>query len=226
MLDMQTADQSRRALVKNGLVLASLLAIPGAVSASLQPIRNHPQPLPSRFPAAPRTSAKVVRPELLRHALASLDRQGSRVRRDKIAIADYAAPSGQPRFHLLDLEGGRSKSFLVSHGSGSDPRHTGWLQRFSNQEGSNASSEGAFLTANYYHGKHGHSQRLIGLDSTNDQALPRAIVVHSAWYANASMIQTHGMLGRSQGCFAVGESDLADVFRRLGEGRMIYAAKV
>ena len=34
------------------------------------------------------------------------------------------------------------------------------------------------------------------------------------------------VLGRSQGCFAVGEQDLDQVFARLGQGRMIYAAKV
>jgi len=56
--------------------------------------------------------------------------------------------------------------------------------------------------------------------------LDRAIVVHSAWYANKDMIESHGMLGRSQGCFAVGERDLDQVFARLGAGRMIYAAKV
>ena len=39
------------------------------------------------------------------------------------------------------------------------------------------------------------------------------------------MLHTHGMLGRSQGCFAVGQGDLQTVFDRLGEGRMIYAGK-
>ena len=114
----------------------------------------------------------------------------------------------------------------VTHGSGSDPSHSGFLSLFSNAFGSNASSEGAFLAEDYYVGKHGRSQRLTGLDPTNDNAFERAIVVHSAWYANPDMIRTHGMLGRSQGCFAVAEDDLAQVFDRLGTGRMIYAAKV
>ncbi len=52
------------------------------------------------------------------------------------------------------------------------------------------------------------------------------IVIHSAWYANRDMIRSHGMLGRSQGCFAVGENELDRVFANLGPGRMIYAAKV
>ena len=67
---------------------------------------------------------------------------------------------------------------------------------------------------------------MIGLDPTNDNALGRAIVVHAAWYANKDILRTRGVLGRSQGCFAVGENDLSEVFARLGEGRMIYATKV
>jgi hypothetical protein len=227
--------RDRRALVKNALVLGSVLAVPGAVAAAgragaritsrdLKPVVQPPVPVRRVAPAI--TSARVVRPELLRRALASLSRHGARVKHDRIAIVDFAAPSSQPRLHFLDIASGRSNSLLVAHGSGSDPRHTGYLARFSNAFGSNASSEGAFLTSEYYVGKHGRSQRLIGLDPTNDNALGRAIVVHAAWYANKDILRTRGVLGRSQGCFAVGESDLAEVFGRLGEGRMIYATKV
>lgn len=221
----------RRALIRNGLVMAGAMAIPGAVSSAtrrltardLKPLSQPPAPVP----ATPLVSAKVVRPELLRGALASLDRHGARVaQRDRMAIVDFTAGSAQPRFHFIDLASGASTSLLVSHGSGSDPSHTGYLKRFSNDFGSNASSEGAFVTADYYVGKHGRSQRLIGLDSTNCNALGRALVIHSAWYANADMLRTHGMLGRSQGCFAVGERELDQVFARLGPGRMIFAAKV
>lgn len=234
MHDEPNAAQSRRAMMKNGLLLMGTLVLPGAVSATtqrlsqaaLEPVAQPPVPGFPAPAARPVTSAGVVRPPLLRRALAALDAQGGRVRRDRIAIADFAAPSAQPRFHLLDLANGASTSLLVAHGSGSDPSHTGWLQRFSNEPGSNASSEGAFVTADYYVGKHGRSQRLIGLQPTNDQALERAIVVHAAWYANPDMLRTHGMLGRSQGCFAVGEGDLDQVFAQLGVGRMIYAAKV
>ena len=169
----------------------------------------------------------MVKPELMRQALAAFERHGSRIaQRDRMVIADFSAPSSQPRFHFIDLVNGKSHSKLVAHGSGSDPGHTGFLQRFSNKDGSNASSEGAFLAADYYVGKHGRSQRLVGLDPTNNNAMPRAIVVHGAWYANADMLRTHGRLGRSQGCFAVGERELAEVFERLGPGRLIYAAKV
>jgi hypothetical protein len=110
-------------------------------------------------------------------------------------------------------------------GSGSDPHHTGFVQHLSNVLGSNASSEGAFLTGDYYVGKHGRSQRLVGLDPTNNKALDRAIVIHGAWYANADMVRTHGKLGRSHGCFAVGENDLDDMFGHLAKGRLLYAAR-
>ncbi|MDO7841806.1 murein L,D-transpeptidase catalytic domain family protein [Sphingomonas immobilis] len=207
---------SRRSFGKAGLALASVAAIPrmavaAAVPATVQPL----------------ASSRVIRPELLRSALASLQRHGSQIpHHDRIAIADFAQPSSRPRFFLVDMANGMATTLLVAHGSGSDPAHTGFLQRFSNAEGSNASSEGAFLASDYYIGKHGKSQRLIGLDPTNSNALSRALVVHAAWYANADMLRTHGQLGRSQGCFAVGESDLKQVFARLGQGRMIYSAKV
>lgn len=175
--------------------------------------------------AAP--STRVVRPELFRQAIAALHRHANQIAfKDRIAIADFAAPSSRRRFFLVDLASGGTSSVLVAHGSGSDPAHTGFLQRFSNADGSNASSEGAFMTADYYIGKHGRSQRLMGLDATNNMALVRAIVIHSAWYSNPDMLTTHGQLGRSQGCFAVGQRDLDQVFARLGPGRMLYSAKI
>lgn len=222
--------RDRRALIRNGLVLAGALAIPGAVSSAtrkltgrdLKPLSQPPEPVRAAI-----TSPRVVRPELFRRALASLQRHGSSIaQRDRMAIADFTAGSAQARFHLIDLVSGASTSLLVAHGSGSDPDHTGYLKRFCNDFGSNASCEGAFATADYYVGKHGRSQRLIGLDPTNNNAFGRAIVVHAAWYANPDIIRTRGVLGRSQGCFAVGERDLDQVFARLGPGRMIFAAKV
>ena len=234
MHDDGDALHARRALLKNGLLLAGAVAAPGAIaatakrgpdritSADLRPVTPAPRPV---F-AQPATSPRVVRPELMRRAMAALDRHGSRIKRDRIAIVDFSAKSAEQRFHFVDLANGRSTSLRVAHGSGSDPAHTGWLKRFSNEHGSNASCEGAFATADYYQGKHGRSQRLHGLDRSNNNALERAIVIHGAWYANPDMIRTHGMLGRSQGCFAFAEAELAQVFAKLGTGRMIYAAKV
>ena len=169
----------------------------------------------------------TLRPDLFRRALAALDRHRNAIaKRDLIAIADFSAPSSMPRFHLVNTLSGRATSLLVSHGRGSDPAHTGWLSRFSNQDGSQASSSGAFLTGDTYYGKHGHSRRLVGLDPTNTNAEVRGIVVHSACYVSPDLVRERGKIGRSEGCFAVAESDLDQVMSRLGAGRMIYADKV
>lgn len=219
--------RGRRALLKNSLILAAGLAVPGAVSSATRRLSAADLRAAGRVPAAPLVSSSIVRPELLRRGLAALERHGSSVtQRDRMALVDFTAGSAQPRFHFIDLASGRSTSLLVAHGSGSDPAHTGYLKRFSNEFGSNASSEGAFVASDYYVGKHGRSQRLVGLDPTNCNALGRAIVIHAAWYANQDMLRSRGMLGRSQGCFAVGDRDLEQVFARLGPGRMIYAAKI
>jgi len=164
---------------------------------------------------------------LLDEALAALDRHADHVTdRSRIGLVDFGLPSSEPRFHLVDVAQGRiEKSWLVSHGSGSDPSGTGMLQRFSNVPGSNASSRGAYVVSNVYHGKHGRSQRVIGLDPSNDEALDRAIVIHGAKYVDPSLIDIQGRIGRSQGCFAVQVSEIDRVISELGEGRLLYAGR-
>ena len=142
--------------------------------------------------------------------------------RDRIAIAYFRRTLWKmPRFHFVDLASGDTTTLRVAHGKGSDPEHTGWLQLFSNDPGSNAlRCDGAFLASDYYDGKHGSGRSgWSGFDPTNNNALDRVIVIHSAWYANPDMLETHGQLGRSEGCFAVGEADLGEVFARLGPDR-------
>jgi hypothetical protein len=165
-----------------------------------------------------------VAPDLLARALDALDRHRDQIAyRDIVGIADFSLPSRKPRFHLVQLADGSVKSHLVAHGRGSDPAHTGWLERFSNEPRSNATSEGTYRTGSFYVGDHGHSIHLDGLDVTNSNAAPRAIVVHGAWYVSQDVLARTGMLGRSQGCFAVADSSLDEVMTRLGPGRMIYA---
>ncbi|MFV1919242.1 murein L,D-transpeptidase catalytic domain family protein [Sphingomonas sp. MJ1 (PH-R8)] len=223
--------RSRRAMLGSIAALGAFAVTRSTLSSTDRPApRAVPTPVRQRIFAEPKAASvsapRGVQPELFDRAIAALDAHGDTIRRrDRIAIADFDAPSSEHRFQFIDLEGGKVTRLLVSHGSGSDPSHSGKLQRFSNQPNSNATCEGAFVTADYYVGKHGRSQRVIGLDPTNDNARDRAIVIHGAWYANPDMLKTHGMLGRSQGCFAVGEQDLPQVFAMLGEGRMIYAGK-
>jgi hypothetical protein len=215
MVQMLDAALSRRTMIKSAAAVIGF-TVAGRAANAMRPMAT---------PTAVERSG--VRPELMRRALAALERHGERItHRDRIALADFTAPSSHPRLHVVDLVSGATTSFLVAHGRGSDPLHTGWLQRFSNAPGSDATSEGAFLVSDYYVGEHGRSQRVDGLDSTNNNALGRAIVIHGAWYAEADMIPEHGMLGRSEGCFAVGTSKIDEMFDRLGQGRMLFADKV
>jgi hypothetical protein len=167
-----------------------------------------------------------IDPSLLRRALGALERHRDSIScRDYIGVADFSLPSSAPRFHLVNLTDGSVRSHWVAHGRGSDPSHTGWLERFSNEPHSNATSAGAYKTGSLYVGAHGRSMRLEGLDPTNSNALSRAIVVHAAWYVNEQVIGRSGMLGRSEGCFAVADSSLPEITARLGPGRLIYADK-
>jgi hypothetical protein len=179
--------------------------------------------------AYPREQPAVGRVEtpLLRRALEALERHRESIAyRDVIGIVNFSLPSRLPRFHVIDLSDGGVTSHLVAHGRGSDPLRTGWLERFSNEPRSQATSAGAYRTDNVYVGEHGRSMRLDGLDPTNDNAASRAIVVHAAWYVSDEMISRFGMLGRSEGCFAVGTSSLGELLDKLGPGRLIYADRV
>ena len=200
---------------------AGLLAVTGAVyglgsQAAIGGLK--------RMPARPKIVPPAELPTLIDRAKAAMGtHQKLLLYSDRIGIADYSLHSAKERFHIVDLVNGTSQSFLVAHGKGSDLGHTGWLQKFSNIPGSEATSGGSYITSETYIGKHERSRRLIGLDSSNDMAEARAIVIHGAWYAEPEMISAHGKLGRSQGCFAFSESDLETILERLGQGRLLYA---
>ncbi len=184
-------------------------------------------------PAAPATpavasslAAKPYAP-LLERAKAALDTHDKSFElRDRVAIADFAVASKELRFHIVDLIGGQTSSYLVAHGRGSDPDHSGWLQRFSNEPNSLASSAGAYKTGEIYDGQHGAAMRLAGLDPLNNNAEPRAIVVHGADYVSENHIATWGKVGRSEGCFAVARHMLPQLLGLLGPGRLLYADKL
>jgi hypothetical protein len=169
-------------------------------------------------------AASALSPQLLQRARDALEQHRDVIRyRDVVGIADFSQHSRTPRFHVVELANGEVHTHLVAHGRGSDPARTGWLERFSNAPRSNATSSGAYLTDSTYVGGHGRSLRLRGLDATNSNAESRAIVVHGAWYVSFDMIGRCGMLGRSEGCFAVANSSLDEILTRLAPGRLLYA---
>ena len=214
------------ATAAQGQTLAQIVA--GLKDPAPRPLSVQPLPNAVTVPARPRIAVEgVIDPRLLARARASFDRHRSQLRyTDVVGIADFSRPSNENRFFLLDTASGRVSNHLVAHGRGSDPVHSGLLQRFSNQIGSEASSQGGYRTGEYYHGKYGRSLRLSGLDWSNSNAETRAIVVHSAWYAEPTQLAAHGKLGRSEGCFALPYNSLQQVLARLGPGRFIYADKL
>ena len=183
--------------------------------------------LPARAFAQARPAQPAINPMLRDRALAALAARRDRIRKDDvIGIADFSRLSRDPRFYIMDLRSGFVTEHHVAHGKGSDPANFGFLQYFSNEMGSEATSQGAYVTGDAYQGKYGYSLRLDGLDPSNSNALARQIVVHTAWYAEPRMVESFGKLGRSEGCFALPGVSHAEAMVRLGSGRLLYAEKV
>ena len=216
---------SRRQMIEAGAAAGAFAAMSSPLLAAVgEPLRAAPSPIPAR----PRvTIDAVIDPRIVARARAAFDRhRASLAEIDTVGIVDFAKASAEPRFFLLDTNSGRVSRHLVAHGRGSDPEHTGFLQRFSNQPGSEASSNGAYVTGDYYPGHYGRAMRVRGLDYSNSNAESRAIVVHSAWYAEPGVLASMGRLGRSEGCFALSHASLQEVLERLGPGRFLYADRL
>lgn len=181
---------------------------------------------PQKLFASARPLQPYINPRIRERALAALQMHRPVFpNADVIGIADFSRASRDPRFYIVDLRNGFTTQHLVAHGRGSDPAHSGWLEMFSNSMGSEATSNGAYLTGDNYNGKYGYSMRLTGLDYTNSNALARAIVIHTAWYAEPNVVQNFGKLGRSEGCFALPGISHAEAMTRLGSGRLLYAER-
>ncbi|MBA4766922.1 MAG: murein L,D-transpeptidase catalytic domain family protein [Porphyrobacter sp.] len=195
----------RRDILKGTLAAGAALALPARVVATA--MAGTPRD---------RILFGIAKRELLRAGNAIW-------RQDIVGIADFGLHSAKPRFHFVNLDRGEVQSYHVSHGVGSDREHDGWLKDFSNTEGSNATSRGAYVTWEWYKGRYGTSIRLGGLDATNDAALQRYIVMHHANYAESAHLEKWGRLGRSNGCFAMGTEQFREALMHLSGGRLLYA---
>ena len=198
------ARMDRRQLMTGTLAAATSLAMPRRVFAEAPPPRWEREVL-----GVAREQMERVREELWRH--------------DRVGIADFGLHSALRRFHLCNLEDGTIRSLHVTHGLGSDRNNNGYLDKFSNVEGSLCTSRGAYVTWEWYTGRYGRSMRLGGLDNSNRNAFERAIVIHGADYATPAHVERFGQLGRSHGCLAFGPEGLREVLGQLWGGRLIYA---
>lgn len=151
--------------------------------------------------------ADNLNPEVLKAALTAYvkARKEGVVDRPLITIVDYSKPSNEKRLWVIDIEKEKVLfNTLVAHGKNSGALNA---TSFSNEPTSLKTSLGVFATADTYEGHNGLSLRMQGLErGFNDKAYDRSIVIHGAAYANADVVKSRGMLGRSWGCPAVDRS--------------------
>lgn len=204
---------------------ASLPEDPFSPAPAAQPAQQQAQPQPQQpqqwQQGAPRAdSGDKVPADLRRKAMDYFNaNKGSFGNQRYIGVVDFSLHSSKQRFWIIDLQTGAERAMRVAHGAGSDPDGDGFATRFSNVPDSKASSLGFYKTGELYTGKHGRSMRLIGLSSTNSNALARAVVVHDSDYVREANVRQ----GRSFGCLAVANSEIAAVLSALRGGALIYA---
>lgn len=141
--------------------------------------------------------------------------------KDVITIIDFTRPSTDKRMFVIDM---KNKKILfhniVSHGRNSGEKYA---TSFSNRHGSFQSSLGFYTTENSYMGGNGYSLVLNGLEKgINDQAKPRAVVIHGADYCSQSVINSTGRLGRSYGCPALPRELNKPIVNTIKNGTMLF----
>lgn len=136
-------------------------------------------------------------------------------------IIDYTLPSTKKRMWVFDLKNQQ----LLFHNLVSHARESGnkYATQFSNKIGSHKTSLGLYQVKNKYMGGKGVAVRMQGLEKgINDNAMPRAIVVHGAKYANPEFINQTGRLGRSFGCPAVPVALIKPIVETIKDGSYMY----
>jgi hypothetical protein len=93
-------------------------------------------------------------------------------------LIDMSLPSGRGRFFIYNLKKDSLESAgLVAHGN----CFQNWLEgrKYSNKTGGGCTSLGKYSIGIHYIGKFGYSYKLHGLDTTNNNAFERTVVLHS-----------------------------------------------
>lgn len=137
-----------------------------------------------------------------------------------LTVIDMSISANRNRFFLIDVENEKiiHKS-IVAHGRNSGGE---FAKYFSNKIGSFQSSIGFYRTAETYHGKHGLSLRLDGLEYSNSNARKRAIVIHAADYVSSMFIKKNGRLGRSLGCPSLPQKNYDQIVHKIKNGSLLF----
>ena len=137
-----------------------------------------------------------------------------------LTIIDMSASANTKRFYIINMETQTIEhKSVVAHGEKSGLE---FAKKFSNKVNSHQTSIGFYKTAETYHGKHGLSLRLDGLEYSNSKARERAVVIHAADYANPDFIKSNGRLGRSWGCPSLPEKDYSTIISKIKEGSCLF----
>ena len=98
-------------------------------------------------------------------------------------FVDYSIPSGTPRLFVWDFQQKKIiASTYVMHGSGGGS--TAERPRFSNRPGSNCSALGRFLVTKEHGNVNKDGFRIKGMDSDNQTAYERALMIHSSFWVD------------------------------------------
>jgi hypothetical protein len=185
---------------------AAVEALEATVSRS-----SHPQALATAFRSY--FAFKAAHPE--------------QVTKPYLYYVDYGLSSREPRGYVFDMQAMQlvEGPFTVAHGRGSKENKDGVPVRFSNVNGSYATSLGLYLAEGTYsvRGKaSGRAYSSIGLElegqsgAFNDNALARRVVAHGAPYV------TEDKAGRSEGCPAMEPQRAKRLLPKLANGGIVF----
>jgi len=112
-------------------------------------------------------------------------------------LIDMSLPSGSNRFIVYDMaRDSVLKAGLVAHGRCNEE----WLEgrKYGNTVGCGCTSLGKYRVGYAYNGRFGEAFKLFGLDSTNNKAFERFVVLHS--YECVPERETTEEICQSDGC--------------------------
>jgi hypothetical protein len=150
-----------------------------------------------------------------------------KVRKPYLYYVDYGLSNTTPRGYVFDMKSLKvvDGPFNVAHGRGSASPSESKPSRFSNRQGSNATSLGLYLAQETYgfSGKSGGRYytsvglRLQGLSGRyNSAARARGVVAHGAPYVTPSRA------GRSEGCPAMEQDRARELLPRIARGGLVF----
>ncbi|MDO4957774.1 MAG: murein L,D-transpeptidase catalytic domain family protein [Prevotellaceae bacterium] len=149
-----------------------------------------------------------------------------------LCIVNFGKHSGEERFFIYNVKKKKFEySGLVQHGNGKG--NTAGKPKFSNVIGSNCSSLGLYKITSkdkMHSWPNAPCLRMIGLDSTNSNAMSRGILIHPSLTRTLMPFEIWGLdlplTWESQGCFAVSCNTMYEISKRFNKNNMYLYAYV